>query len=179
MKKILLLAVLLLVAASQMQAKGDKEEVKIVLVKEENSDNYYYEGVVPVEGISKEEMFKRAKEWVLSNLKTGDNNAQFNEQELVIYNNPTISVKVKGFPDGYANFKIKISFKDGRYKFIFDNVIVIYDSKTKPYTDADVMFYGYGRTSQKLVKGINQSFAQISADLENAIKGNTAKKDDW
>ena len=187
MKKILFFAAMLFVAAPNIHAKGDDEDVKIVLVKEENSDNYYYEGVVPVDGISKEEMFKRAKEWVLSNFKTGDVNTQFDEANLQIYNAPTIIIKVfpdcRACKDDYANFKLKLLFKDGKYKFRFDNVIVnsnvLTIPATKSYNDVK-MFPGSGvKYNRKIIEDINKAFFSFSVNLENAIKATGTKKDDW
>lgn len=173
MKKILLFAAMLLVAAPQMHAKGDEAEVKIVLVKEENSDNYYYEGIVPVEGVSKEEMFKRAKDWVLSNFKTGDNNIQFDEQSLSIYNSPI--VKMKRITN-HLNFKIAIYFKDGKYKFRFDNIIFIMFSQTGVrYTFP----YGHKYPSKGDNKECNKIIYDIAIGLEDAIKSTGNKKDDW
>src|SRR5262245_11861074 len=90
MKKVLFVALSLMMVSPMVQAKDKEEDVKSVLVKEENSDNYYYEGVVPVEGVTKEEMFKRAKEWVLSNFKTEDANTQFDDKELNIFSSTTV-----------------------------------------------------------------------------------------
>jgi hypothetical protein len=186
MKRVLLIVAALFFAMPDMQAKGDDEEVKIVLVKEDNSDNYYYEGVVPVEGITKEEMFKRAKEWVLSNLKTEDNNAQFDEKEFSIYNTPTILVKAAPkYKDDYVNFKLKLLFKDGKYKFRIDNLIVksnfsIYATQAPVSYNDKKMFPGNGvGYNRGLIENINIYFYSISSSLENAIKGNNVKKDDW
>src|SRR5262249_21175282 len=128
MKKVLYVALSLLAATPVLQAK-EKEEIKTVLVKDDASGEYYYEGVVPVEGVSKEEMFKRAKQWILSNLKSADNNIQFDDKEWVINNEAsTLINSAQGFgwviSRGYTNFKLNIQFKDGRYKLRIDNVII-------------------------------------------------------
>jgi Domain of unknown function (DUF4468) with TBP-like fold len=184
MKKVLLIAMTLFFAIPIVKAQDKSEEAKTVLVKEDNSDNYYYEGVVPVEGVTKEEMFKRAKQWVLSTLKTGDNNIQFDESTSII-NSSTILVKGKkgmGYsPDALINFKINIWFKEGKYKFRLDNVlvrttesgapIVAYAPKLRNYTK------GY---NNYLVGKINSEFIGLTENLEKAIKtGNASSKDNW
>jgi hypothetical protein len=186
MKKVLLIALSLLMITSVIYAqdKDQVEEVKIVLVKEEGSDNYYYEGVVPVEGVSKEEMFKRAKEWVLSKFKTEDNNAQFDEQNLVILNSPTIVLeKYRGAPGDFLYFKIKILFKDGKYKFRFDNLIV--KSNTFPLEppvsyNGVKMFTGRGaKYNPGVIRNVNHALLGLSAELDSMIKETKTKKDDW
>lgn len=49
------LALSLLMIVPTIQAKD--EEMKTVLIKEEKSGEYIYESVVPVEGVTQEEMF--------------------------------------------------------------------------------------------------------------------------
>lgn len=171
----------------QAQDKSKDEEVKIVLVKEDNSTNYYYEGVVPVEGVSKEEMYKRAKEWVLSTFKTEDNNAQFDEPNLSIFNTPTIILeKFKTYPGDYMNFKLKLLFKDGKYKFRFDNVIIKSNLFTtdppRPYNGDGTKMFPYlasGKYNQGIIEKANRAFLSLSTELESAIKGTKTKKDDW
>lgn len=184
MKKVLLVALSLLMITPAVQAKDKEEEVKVVLVKEDNSDNYYYEGVVPVEGVTKEDMFKKAKEWVLSIFKTEDNNAQFDEQNLVILNSPTIVLeKYRGAPGDFLNFKIKLLFKDGKYKFRFDNLIV--KSNTFPLEppvayNGVKMFTGRGaKYNPGVIKNVNHALLGLSTELESKIKETKAKKDDW
>ena len=176
MKKVLLVALSLLMITPVVQAKDKEEEVKVVLVKEDNSDNYYYEEVVPVESVTKEEMFKRAKDWVLSKLKTADNNIQFDEQNLSIYNSSVILLENS---TDVMNFKISIYFKDGKYKFRIDNVIVGTQVSTGLYTKpyGPNMFAKW--YSKKVMKKCNAALYSLTADLENAIKGTGTKKDDW
>jgi hypothetical protein len=184
MKKVLLVALSLLMMAPAIQAKDkDKEEVKIVLVKDDNSDEYYYEGVVTVEGVTKEEMFKRAKEWVLTRLKTSDNNIQFNDKDFSIINNATIVIDswTKGivfYSGGYTNFKITLLFKDGKYKFRFDGLMFLLNlqgAQPKSYSADLVPGNKYNR---HLIEENNKAFLNMSVELENKIKG-SGSKNDW
>jgi hypothetical protein len=184
MKKVLLVALSLLMVAPAIQAKDKEDEVKIVLIKEENSDSYYYEGIVPVEGVSKEEMFKRAKVWVLSNFKTGDVNSRIDETNLTIFNSPTILVRpAKAHNDDYVNFKLNLFFKDGKYKFRFDNLIIKtnndpYASPT-PYKEGKIFKGMWGNYNQNLIASINISLFGLAVDLEKTIKGTKTSSDNW
>ncbi|KAA5536707.1 DUF4468 domain-containing protein [Taibaiella lutea] len=183
MKRVLLIATALFFATPNIKAQDKDEEVKTVLVSDDNATNYYYEGIVPVEGVTKEEMFKRAKQWVLSTFKTEDNSAGFDEKEFIIFNSPTIVLeKFKSAPGDYVNFKIKLSFKDGKYKFRFDNLMV--KSNNFPIDppvayNGTKMFPGRGaKYNSSVIEKVNKSLLALSIDLENNIKGG-AKKDDW
>lgn len=183
MKKLFLLALSILLVNPILQAKDkeEKEEVKTVLVKSETSDEYYYEGVVPVDGISKEEMFKRAKNWVLSKFKTGDNNIQFDEQNMVIFNSPTIIIeKFRNNPGDFLNFKLRLQFKEGKYKFRFDNLIVksniFFNDPPKPYNG--IKMYPGGKYNQWVIDQSNKALLSLALDLENIIKGND-KDNNW
>lgn len=181
MKKVLLIALTLFFAAPNLQAKGDDEEVKIVLVKEENSDNYYYEGVVPVEGVTKEEMFKRAKAWLLSKYRTDDNNIESNESESSILNTITFKIKESAvFWPALVNCKVDLKFKDGKYKFRFDNILI------KMLSPSNIPAEPYGtekifskKFTTHVMNEINLNLPAVAADLENAIKGAGSTKDDW
>jgi hypothetical protein len=188
MKKVLLIAMILFFATPNMQAKDNDDSVKIVLVKEDNSDNYYYEGVVPVEGVTKEEMYKRAKDWVLANFKTGDNNSVFDEKELSIFNSPTIVLgKTKTTSGDYLNFKIKLLFKDGRYKFRFDNLIVQSNANVIGSLPPPSPYNGKGRTfmmfndkyNRAIVEQANKALFRLTNGLDTLIKSKESTKDNW
>ncbi len=171
MKKIVLIALVFLsLAMPTSQAKDKNEEVKLVLIRDDNTSNYYYVGVVPVEGVTKEEMFKRAKDWVLSSFKTGEK-VQFDEKELVVYNNPTV---ILGVGHDEMNFNISIYFKEGKYKFRFENVIIISVTVYGPVSTP----YSFNGPTKIQIKQCNVSMLALSASLENAVKG-TSKKDNW
>lgn len=192
MKKILLLAIALLTITPALIAKDkDKdEEVKIVLTKDESSGEYIYEDVITVENVAKEEMFKRAKQWILSNLKTSDNNIQFDEKELSIINDANLIIKQGGgyssfIASGITNLKVTLFFKDGRYKIRFDNVIVHiergngYPTVITPYTSLMAERNSKGKTH--VINETNIQLGAIISKLEAAIKNsdNATKKNDW
>lgn len=186
MKKVLLVVMSLLFVAPSVQAKDKDEEYKVVVVKNEASGSYAYEQVVNVEGVTKEEMFNRAKKWIIANFKTSDNNIQFDEANLTIANTATVVMNAaSGFnwaiTSGLVNFKLNLQFKEGRYKFIFDNIAV-----QAVYSDGIVETVNYeqaqknNKPAKHIRKETNEKLLAISTQLEQAIKTGGGKgKDDW
>lgn len=184
MKKVWLVVLSLLVVAPALQAKDKEEEYKVVVVQGENG-SYQYEQVVNVEGVSKEEMFKRAKNWIIANMKTEDNNIRFDEADLSITNTATVVIKAaSGFnwaiTHGLVNFKLNMMFKDGRYKFTFDNIAV-----QAAYADGIVETLGYdqlqknNKPAKHIRKEVNEKLMNIATQLEQAIKTGNKAKDNW
>ena len=183
MKKILL-ALTLLAVIPNAQAK-DKEEIQKVLVKND-ADKYVFEGVVNVDGAAADMMYKRAKEWVIANLKTGDNNIQFDDEKKSIVNSATIVIKqersgMASFSSTLVNFKLNLQFKDGRYKFVIDNVVAGYSVYNRdivtPYSDK--MVPSWNKYNSYLIEKINNAMADVAAELDGAIKGKAASNDNW
>lgn len=185
MKKIVWLILMpLMVTTSVVQAKDKEEEYKVVVAQGENG-SYQYEQVVPVESVSKEEMFKRAKSWIIANMKTDDNNIQFDEAGMNITNTATLVMKpASGFnwaiTHGLVNFKLHLMFKDGRYKFVFDNIAV-----QAAYADGIVETMGYdqvqrnNKPAKHIRKEVNEKLLGVATQLEQAIKTGGKAKDNW
>ncbi|RQO31252.1 hypothetical protein DBR32_04590 [Taibaiella sp. KBW10] len=184
MKKIIL-ALALLAAAPQVQAKGGDSEYKVVVVKNEATGNVCYEQVTMVEGVAKQEMFNRAKKWIIANLKTNDNNIAFDETASSISNTATVVLKpASGFnwaiTSGMINFKLNMQFKEGRYKFAFDNIVV-----QVAYADGIVETLNYdqiqrnNKPAKHIKKEVNEKLLAIAMQLETAIKQGNTGNDNW
>lgn len=130
-------------------------------------------------------MFKRAKQWVLSNLKTGDNNIGFDDQNQTINNTATVVMNPgKGFnwaiTHGLINFKIKLEFRDGRYKFVYDNIVV-----QAAYADGIVETMAYeiitrnNKPAKHIKTEVNEKLVALSQSLEAAVKGAKSSNDNW
>lgn len=185
MKKVLLVVLSLFMATPVIHAKDKEEEYKVVVVKDEPTGSYAYGQVVNVDNVSKEEMFTRAKKWIIANFKTGDNNIQFDEAGMNIANTATVVLKAaSGFnwaiTSGLVNFKLNLQFKEGRYKFVFDNIAV-----QCVYADGVVETVNYdhvqknNKPAKHIRKEVNEKLLSISMQLEEAIKTGGKGKDDW
>jgi hypothetical protein len=184
MKKVLLVALSLLMVAPAIQAKDKEEEYKVVVAKNERGE-YLYEGVINVENVAKEEMFKRAKEWIISNLKTEDNNISFDEANMHIANTASVVLKPgSGFNWNMThivvNFKLNLAFKDGRYKFVFDNIVV---QAASPGIGLETLSYEQitrnNKPSKYVRKEVNEKLLSLSNQLEEAVKAGGKANDNW
>lgn len=184
MKKALLIVLSFLMAIPLIHAR-DKDEDYRVVVKNDNGI-FSFDSVVNVDGVQKEEMFSRAKQWVISNLKTADNNVLFDADKLSIATSSTIVLKaMRGFnwavTSGFVNFKLNIQFKDNRYRFVFDNIIV-----QASYADGITETLNYeqltrnNKVSKAIRQDVNEKLLALSNQLEQAIKtgNNSSSKDD-
>ena len=171
-------------------AKKEKEKNPIVITKDETTGKYAYEKVIVVEGLSADEIFKRAKQHVISTFKTVDNNIQFDEENKYITNNANFLIEnANGMAgilpwavvNGFCNFKFNLQIKDGRYKIVIDDLIIKYTFSA----DAPPNIITYDKLSKKkwdehIRNDVNGKVASIAASLEAAIKkeGKNAS-DDW
>lgn len=184
MKKLaLILSLLAVIPGTESLAKEEKAAVEVVV--KNASGSYSYENVVNVENVAKEEMFKRAKQWVLSNLKTGDNNIGVNEGNQTINNTATVVLAAgRGFnwaiTHAVVNFKIQLEFRDGRYKFVFDNIVV-----QAAYADGIVETMAYetitrnNKPARHLKKEVDEKLSALASGLEAAVKGGKTANDNW
>ncbi len=85
--------------------------------------------VVPVEGVSKEELYNRAKIWFTTSYNSANDVLQMDDKEngqiigkAVITYNSSLYNASEHF-DGSINYTIKVLIKDGRYKYEISNFI--------------------------------------------------------
>lgn len=202
MKKILLIVLLCFIKTgifAQSEDKSGNIDFNQVLVDKDNTGNFKLDMVTNVDNVPKEEMYKRAKKWVLANLKTSDNNINFNDEDLSIINNSSILIEpiskafVGVISQGVADFKFNLQFKDNKYRLIIDNVTVYLEhAETAPPNS-----FSYNTLMQKegnkaiknpgkkryaldihIIKQINQQLESIETNLKAAIEGVAQKSND-
>lgn len=189
MKRHLLLCLFSLLGFTSF-AQDESEYFK----KDEVSGDYYHEEVVEMAGLKKEEMFERAKKWVIANFKTADNNIKFDDKEFNIVNSAAIKIDKKMFTgvnikDGAYDFKFQVWFKDGKYKVRVDNLmfyIIVERSggfaekgdKNETYSYADLKDNKWGNY---LKKQASEKTASVLSVFNNAVKSESAptNKNDW
>jgi hypothetical protein len=103
---------------------GDFEST---VVPKNEQGHMVYEKVVEVNNVSKEELYKRVKAWVMDNVKTIDNNIQYDDKgSETIITTPTIALenlKNNHVVNQKVNFKLKILFKDNKMKITASSFI--------------------------------------------------------
>jgi hypothetical protein len=159
-----------------------------------NFDNEItYSDVVEISGLSKDSILKNAnlhlkKDENVSDLKIEDGKITCKGYEDFIGGQKKIKMKM--------TFDITIEFKEGKYKYIIDNVVY------RPYPDAmspepmpinaDKLYKEYrdliaeGKENNKVVKNSQVMFAitdreikEFITELEKGIKEPSKDEDDW
>ena len=110
-----------------------------------------YTEVVDIEGSSKEKIYQKAKLWIVSTLKSGDNMVELsgtNSDQVVgtgnlvldsIASNEKDQAKAIFWPACYVNFKFIVFAKDNKLKYSVENIQFSYRSanarKVRPLED--------------------------------------------
>jgi hypothetical protein len=110
----------------------------------QSGDNFEYTDVVQVEGISKKQLFNRAKMWIATYYRSSSDVLQIVDEEngqivgkaLIEYHSSVY--KGSEATKGYIRYKISIFFKDGRYKYSFSNFI----HEGNPFNDGPEISFG-------------------------------------
>lgn len=144
-----------------------------------------YEKVVTVAGVSKKDLYERAKVWVLGNVKSVDVNTAYDDknQELIV-TTPTLALpnlKWRQITDQAINFKLQIAFKDGKAKvsasglnyFGISSTGTIYHTPMK-----SLELKGYSPDPYKQIgQGFDDAFLAFITALQGAL--NAPAKSDW
>lgn len=117
MKLLITLSLLYISTASFAQFPIDKE-----------TGDVKYTGVLSFEGTSKQALYSKAKFWVVTNLKSGDNMVELsgtNTDQIVGTGNITLdslSLGKQSWQTSNLNFKFIVMCKDGRLKYSLENI---------------------------------------------------------
>jgi hypothetical protein len=108
--------------------------VKAQFPKDEETGKVKFTGVVDLPGMTKDKICKKAKSWLVSNLKSDDNMVDLsgnNPDQIVGAGNvylDSIALNKRGdfAKAGSLNFKFIISFKDNKLKYSIENFFLRY-----------------------------------------------------
>lgn len=132
MKKIILVisTLVFINSGSAQHGKKDATLQKITLPVDSTTGKVVYQGIIKVDTIGKRELYTRAKDWVVRTLKSSDNNINLDDKDfnsLTATGNimlPDIGNRMSVmFTERYFNLKISIYFKDGRVKYVLENIV--------------------------------------------------------
>ncbi|MES2619801.1 MAG: DUF4468 domain-containing protein [Bacteroidota bacterium] len=152
-----------------------------------------YQGVVKDDSVAKEELYARAKSWILKTLKSSDNMVQLDDKDFnSITGSGTILLDKKSsgpysYQNGKLNFKLTVQFKDGRLRYTFENftywgeVFALMQStpmKTVNSGLEELTLPGNGKKS--VMDNVDEKMKALVLSFTNAVsKANAAQKDDW
>ncbi len=147
---------------------------------------FVYEGIVKVDSISKAEIFSRAKEWIVRNLKSSDSNVNLDDKEsksLTSAGNIHLENRLGHYYSNInLNFKLSVFVKDEKYKYIVESFTINYIkgahglfSVSGPLEELE-----FNKSNkEKTYTEINTKILSLLKDLEafNNSKENDKKKD--
>ncbi len=159
------------------------------------NEKYLFEKVDSVPALSKKEIYEKARSWTVRNLKSSDSNIELNDptySQLTSTGNLTLEEVQLALTcvltNHNLNFKFTILFKDGRYKVIFDNMMlsnttVCYQSDGSPpsknYHEYPLEKLGMSKKKKaKVLLDIEGKLLQLCHDLNQSMSGASSKKDD-
>ena len=122
MKKILMFMAIMIAVVVQANAQTTNNVY--------NGANYsvIIEEVVPVKGMTAKQMYNNALLWVNNNFSSPKSVIQSREESLGLI---TIHLCTQNKSGSWLDATLKLQFKDGRYKYTYDNIWLRWDSDLK------------------------------------------------
>lgn len=162
-------------------------EFSSTLLKPGEDGRLSYEKVVEINGAGKDQLYARMKAWVKSNVKTEDNNIEFDDagKELIV-TTPTLALrdlKMKHVTNQKVNFKLKLQFKEGRMRIVtssfqYFGIDINQNIHTEPLEDLS-----FKRIMPNPLKQIgpifDETFSAFIAGIEKAAQQPETKDKDW
>ena len=146
------------------------QEVSDVLTIDSVNGGYIYQRVVDVEGVSKDEIYKRIKNWIIDNLKSPVNYNYFDDDKHESIST-TISFVTKQ-TTGFIEFKLNINIKEGKYRILAKSFVFMRGGEGKPYN--------YKKSNRMLNQDFVEGFKPIMTAIKKAARGEIkSNNDNW
>ncbi len=158
--------------------------------RDETNGTYYYEEVIQLANNTQDELYAKAKKWIVANFKTGDNNLSEDAKEYSLVNSAAVKIDKKkkmgwAVYDGAADFKFHFWAKEGRYKIRIDNIAfqILYASypdgmKTKSETYSTLK--ENSKIDQYLKEQADEKLYSVLQAFKNGMTAApTKEKKDW
>lgn len=162
---------------------GGKEDKAPLLVLNETSGKYEYDHVYKYDSTkyTQEQVYKNVKNYILSTLKTNDNNVTSDDKTFTeLLNHGFLILKpINGFnwtiDKAVIDFKIHIYFKNGRLKLLINNISYQAENMAP---DPNIGVYEKVR-NKKFKKAVNDALSDLVAGVEKAMQDQSAMNDNW
>lgn len=137
--------------------------------------------VVQTEGISKDELYTRAREWYAHTFKNAESVLQMDDKEAGKLIGKGFSHSSKdAFTDIW--YTISVSVKDGRYKYEVSDIYYRNISSGTTFTTSIENYYSEGvvkAAHQRRYEATTESLYTLLQSLNAAMNKKASKKDDW
>ena len=162
------------------------------------NEKYTFEKVDSAGNLTKQQIYAKARTWMISNLKTSDSNVELSDTSfstLISTGNMStevINIAFCAVTNGTLNFKMKVQIREGRYKVVIDNMSfsdtrVCYSMSagvppTQRYEEFPLEKSKDAFPKKKhegFIKEIDTKLLKLCTDLNQTIVGTKPSKDDW
>jgi len=116
----LFILVLLVFAVKFNFAQNTKNTKPPLTLYTTESGSFIFDTIINFTGVSKQDLYKRAKNWVISTIRTSDNTVVFDDKDSSEIRTDA-TILLTGY--GYVNFKMSIYLKDNKSKIVYESFI--------------------------------------------------------
>ena len=176
----------LLFAGASLTASAQKAErlTFAALPVDSASHLVSYSAVVPAVGVTKEQLYLRAKEWAARSFVDSKSAARMDDKDAGTYITRGI---IRNSSDTHYAMTLAIYTKDGRYKYVIDQISYTFapSGSIGSITDEPAeKLATYGKINARYVdkraREIQEIMPKLAAGLQDAMTGKAAgTKSDW
>lgn len=141
----------------------------------------FYEQIDSLPGVSKDEIYKRSKAWIVAIFKDAKEVIQLDSKEdgeIIGKGNFQFYYTMLGVPvPSRCFFTIKLSSRDGKHRAQIYDVTAVNGERNEPVRMDKLLSKPNTGHNQKIIRQINEGVESMFADLRAVL--NPVKKDDF
>ena len=144
---------------------------------------YTIEKIVPVENISKNNLYQRGLRWLVMSYRSANNVIQLQDSingEIIGKGNLNTICWNKKID---VEHTIDILFKDGRFKVVVNQLIITIHNSANgidyPHTESIETLKLNGKDKLKLYTAVNDEIEKLINDLTKSMQSESKAKEDW
>lgn len=136
-----------------------------------------YENVISIDGVTKDQLYKRALEWFLFNFNSETNVIDIRDQEAGKLIARGADASIEYFSrNPIIRFTIQVLVKDGKYRYIISELTYTDDlNATFPLETFPSSWVG----KKKLHERVDEKMKQKIVSLNKAMSSKTKSEEDW
>lgn len=139
-----------------------------------------FEEIITVDSATKDQLYKRAKLWVINSFKNEKNVTSTEDKELGEIKGTGLFTILK---DQDVLFSFRVSVKDFKFKYLFYDFIYLDNNGNKTKIDLQY-YYDYYKSGKKVGKGMMTKYLKESKDKIELLISSlelslTKTKSDW
>lgn len=139
------------------------------------------EGIVSADDLSKDELYEVSRVWLTQNMKSADGQILLDDDDKskIVSTGNVLLEKYAGTSIVRSlNYKLSMFFKEGRMKYVFENIVISADNSHTALDD--YMSERIGKKKKKFQLEIDEVLAKLISKYENQLKsGKNSEFENW